>query len=132
MITVLTVLEIEERVRNMNANRKRGFSMEEFSKFACVDYRNLKKMVFEGSMRMTETSQRRLSKALLAIENGEAGMRLDIAGRKFLGYHTPEEYKPAMKRATMIVRAAGEFKLSVKPVNKYDYSRENLLTKKRG
>jgi hypothetical protein len=39
MIDVLTVAAIEQRVLNMGANRKRGFSMEEFARFACVDYR---------------------------------------------------------------------------------------------
>ena len=83
-------------------------------------------------MRMTETSQRRLSRALLALENGEAGIRMDIAGRKFLGYHAQHEVKPTMKRETAIVKTENGFSLSVKPVNKYDYSRENLLSKKRG
>jgi hypothetical protein len=129
---VLTVTEIEERLHNMNRNRKRGFSMEEFARFACVDYRNLKKMAFEGSMRMTETSQRRLSRALLALENGEAGTRMDIAGRKFLGFHAQHEIKPTMKKASLIVKNENGFSLSIKPMNKYDYSRENLLSKKRG
>ena len=53
MIKVLTIREIEERVLNMNQNRKRGFSMEEFSRFAGIDYRNLKKMVMEGSIPIT-------------------------------------------------------------------------------
>ena len=132
MIDVLTVSAIEQRIKNMNSNRKRGFSMEEFARFACIDYRNMKKMIFEGSMRMTETSQRRLSRALLALENGEAGIRMDIAGRKFLGYHAQHEVKPTMKRATAIVRTENGFSLSVKPVNKYDYSQDHVLKKGRG
>jgi hypothetical protein len=129
---VLTVAAIKERVKNMNSNRKRGFPMEEFARFACIDYRNMKKMIFEGNMRMTETSQRRLSRALLALENGEAGTRMDIAGRKFLGYHAQHEVKPTMKKSTLIVKNESGFILSIKPVNKYDYSRGNLLSKKRG
>ena len=132
MITVLTIKEIEERVLRMNQNRKRGFSMEEFSRFAGIDYRNLKKMVMEGCIPITELSQRKLSKALLALENGEAGMRMDIAGRKFLDYHAPHEYKPPIKRGISIEKTNEGFSLSVKPVNKYAYSRPNVLTKKRG
>lgn len=132
MIDVLTIAAIETRIKNMNANRKRGFPMEEFARFACVDYRNMKKMIFEGSMRMTETSQRRLSRALLALEMGEAGIRMDIAGRKFLGYHAQHEVKPTIKRAASIVKSENGFSLSVKPVNKYDYSQDRLLSKKRG
>lgn len=132
MIKVLTIREIEERVLNMNQNRKRGFSMEEFSRFAGIDYRNLKKMVMEGSIPITELSQRKLSKALLAIENGEAGMRMDIAGRKFLDYHMPNEYGQAIKRGMSIEKTNDGFSLSVKPVNKYDYSKPNLLKKERG
>lgn len=132
MIDVLTVAAIEQRIKNMNANRKRGFSMEEFARFACIDYRNMKKMIFEGSMRMTETSQRRLSRALLALEMGEAGIRMDIAGRKFLGYHAQHEVKPTMKRGNLIVRTNEGFGLSIKPVNKYDYSQPHVLKKERG
>ena len=132
MIKVLTIREIEERVLNMNQNRKRGFSMEEFSRFAGIDYRNLKKMVMEGSIPITELSQRKLSKALLAIENGEAGMRMDIAGRKFLDYHPPSEYGQAIKRGMSIEKTNDGFSLSVKPVNKYDYSKPNVLKKERG
>lgn len=132
MIDVLTVAAIEQRIKNMNANRKRGFSMEEFARFACIDYRNMKKMIFEGSMRMTETSQRRLSRALLALEMGEAGIRMDIAGRKFLGYHAQHEVKPTIKRGTSIVRTNDGFSLSIKPVNKYDYSQPHVLKKERG
>lgn len=132
MIDVLTVAAIEQRVLNMGAKRKRGFSMEEFARFACVDYRNMKKMIFEKNMRMTLTSQRRLSRALLALEMGEAGIRMDIAGRKFLGYHSQHEIKPTMKRGTSIVRTENGFSLSVKPVNKYDYSQERVLKKERG
>jgi hypothetical protein len=132
MIDVLTVSAIETRIRNMNANRKRGFPMEEFARFACIDYRNMKKMIFEGSMRMTETSQRRLSRALLALEMGEAGIRMDIAGRKFLGYHAQHEVKPTLKRGSTIVRGENGFTLSMKPVNKYDYSQPHVLKKERG
>ena len=132
MIDVLTVAAIEQRIKNMNANRKRGFSMEEFARFACIDYRNMKKMIFEGSMRMTETSQRRLSRALLALEMGEAGIRMDIAGRKVLGYHAQHEVKPTMKRGNLIVRTNEGFGLSIKPVNKYDYSQPHVLKKERG
>jgi hypothetical protein len=132
MIDVLTVSAIETRIKNMNANRKRGFPMEEFARFACVDYRNMKKMIFEGSMRMTETSQRRLSRALLALEMGEAGVRMDIAGRKFLGYHAQHEVRPTIKRGNTLVRTESGFALSIKPVNKYDYSQPHVLKKERG
>jgi hypothetical protein len=132
MIDVLTVAAIETRIKNMNANRKRGFPMEEFARFACVDYRHMKKMIVEGSMRMTETSQRRLSRALLALEMGEAGVRMDIAGRKFLGYHAQHEVRPTIKRGNTLVRTESGFALSIKPVNKYDYSQPHVLKKERG
>jgi hypothetical protein len=37
-----------------------------------------------------------------------------------------------MKKASLIVKTENGFSLSIKPMNKYDYSRENLLSKKRG
>jgi hypothetical protein len=63
---------------------------------------------------------------------GEAGIRMDIAGRKFLGYHAQHEVKPTIKRATSIVKTENGFSLSVKPMNKYDYSQPHLLKKGRG
>lgn len=132
MIEVLTIAEIELRVQNMNLNRKRGFSMEEFSRFAGIDYRNLKKMCLEGCIPISELSQRKLSKALLALERGEAGVRKDMIGRKFLDYHPRDEYKIPMKRGMSIERSNDGFSLSIKPVNKYSYSELNVLKKKRG
>jgi hypothetical protein len=132
MIEVLTIQEIEKRIQSMNLDRKRGFSMEEFSRFACIDYRNLKKMCLEGSIPITELSQRKLSKALLALEKGEAGLRMDIAGRKYLDFHPSSEYKIPMKRGISIEKTNDGFSLSVKPVNKMSYSTEHLLKKKRG
>ena len=61
---VLTIEAIKTRLQAMNRNRKRGFSMEMFAKFAGVDYRNLKKMALEECITMTALSQRKLSKAL--------------------------------------------------------------------
>ena len=104
--------------------------MQEFAKFACVDYRNMKKMFFEKTIPVSETSQRRLSRALLALENGEAGMRIDIAGRKFLGFHSAKEVKPSMKKSFLISFGNNAIQLTVQPVNKYDFDRPHLLTKK--
>jgi hypothetical protein len=126
---VLTIEAIKTRLQAMNRNRKRGFSMEMFAKFAGVDYRNLKKMALEECITMTALSQRKLSKALLALENGEAGMRMDIAGRKKLDFHPPKEYKPYFKRGFNLKMTASGFGLDVKPVNKYDYSKPHLLKK---
>ena len=65
----------------------------------------------------------------LALENGEAGMRMDIAGRKKLDFHPPKEYKPYFKRGFNLKMTASGFGLDVKPVNKYDYSKPHLLKK---
>lgn len=127
---VLTIEAIRRRLENMNANRKRGFSMQAFAKFACVDYRNMKKMFFEKTIPVSETSQRRLSRALLALENGEAGMRIDIAGRKFLGFHAAKEVKPTMKKSYLLKFGDGAVQLTVQPINKYDFDVPQLLTKK--
>jgi hypothetical protein len=73
MIKVLTIAEITLRLHNMRLNRRRGYSMAAFAKLAGVDYRNMKKAFFEQKMPISETTQRRISKALRALENGEAG-----------------------------------------------------------
>lgn len=130
MMEVLSIEAIRIRLENMNANRKRGFSMQAFAKFACVDYRNMKKMFFEKSIPVSETSQRRLSRALLALEKGEAGMRIDIAGRRFLGYHGANEIKPTMKRSFLINMNGGVVQLTVQPMNKYEFTQPPLLKKK--
>ena len=126
---VLTIESIKTRLQAMNRDRKRGFSMQMFAKFAGVDYRNLKKMAFEECITMTPLSQRKLSKAILALENGEAGMRMDIAGRRMLDYHPPKEYKPYIRRGYTLSMGQNGVNLSVKPVNKYDFSKPQLLKK---
>jgi hypothetical protein len=127
---VLSIEAIRIRLENMNSNRKRGFSMQAFAKFACVDYRNMKKMFFENSINITETTQRRLSRALLALEKGEAGMRMDIAGRRFLGYHPQNEVRPTMKKSYLINMNGGVVQLTVQPMNKYEFTQPPLLKKK--
>lgn len=129
MITVLPIAEIKKRLHNMRENRRRGYSMAAFAKLAGVDYRNMKKAFFEEKMPISETTQRRISKALQALENGEAGMRMDIAGRMILDYHPPKEFGKTLKRGYTLELTNGRIGLSVKPINKYDYTKPPLLKK---
>lgn len=129
MITVLSIAEIRLRLQNMRENRRRGYSMAAFAKLAGVDYRNMKKAFFEQKMPVSETTQRRISKALQALENGEAGMRMDIAGRMILDYHPPKDFGKTMRRGYTLELSNGKISLSVKPVNKYDYTKPHLLKK---
>lgn len=103
--------------------------MAAFAKLAGVDYRNMKKAFFEQKMPVSETTQRRISKALQALENGEAGMRMDIAGRMILDYHPPKDFGKTMRRGYTLELSNGKISLSVKPVNKYDYTKPHLLKK---
>jgi transcriptional regulator GlxA family with amidase domain len=129
MITVLPIAEIKKRLHNMRENRRRGYSMAAFAKLAGVDYRNMKKAFFEEKMPISETTQRRISKALQALENGEAGMRMDIAGRMILDYHPPKDFGKTLKRGYTLELTNGRIGLSVKPINKYDYTKPPLLKK---
>jgi transcriptional regulator GlxA family with amidase domain len=129
MITVLPIAEIKKRLHNMRENRRRGYSMAAFAKLAGVDYRNMKKAFFEQKMPVSETTQRRISKALQALEDGQAGMRMDIAGRMILDYHPPKEFGKTLKRGYTLELTNGKIGLSVKPINKYDYTKPPLLKK---
>jgi hypothetical protein len=132
MIKVLTIEEIKQRMNAMRSNRKRGFSIQEFSRFAGIDYRNLKKMFFENKMVITELTQRKLSKALLALETGEAGLRLTITGERILDYHPRKEQKPALKKGFNIYLTGAGANLSVGPVNRYSFNINNIFNKQRG
>jgi transcriptional regulator GlxA family with amidase domain len=129
MIEVLSIAEIKRRLENMRQNRRRGYSMAAFAKLAGVDYRNMKKAFFELKMPVSETTQRRISRAFFALESGEAGMRMDIAGRMMLDYHPPKDFGKTMKRGYTLQMNNGQIGLSVKPVNKYDYTKPHLLKK---
>ncbi len=76
---------------------------------------------------MSELSQRKLSRALLALENGEAGPRMDIAGRKSVGYHRREEQRPTMARSMGLQNVGGEFKMRVGIVNKYAFNNKKII-----
>jgi hypothetical protein len=132
MNTVLTKEEISRRIAAMRSNRKRGFSMKMFAEFALMDYRHMESIVRDNKDTFTELSQRKLSKALLALENGEAGPRVDILGRKFIGFHPKP--KPVLKRSLGIEKTAEGFKVKLGITNKYDFSQPRLddLGKKRG
>jgi len=132
MDSVLTKEEIIRRISAMRLNRKRGFSMKMFAEFALMDYRHMEAVVRDNKDTFTEFSQRKLSKALLALERGEAGPRIDILGRKFIGFHPKP--KPVMKRSMGIERTGDGFKMKLGLTNKYDFSQPRLddLDKKRG
>jgi hypothetical protein len=86
----------------------------------------------DGSSTFTELTQRKLSKALLALEKGEAGPRIDILGRKFIDFHPKP--KPVLKRAMGIEMTPSGIKIKVGITNKYDFSKPRLddALKKRG
>ena len=98
MIKVLTIEEIKGRMQAMRKHKKRGFPMSEFARFAGVDYRQLKRMFFEQTVPITELSQRKISKALFALESGEAGLRMNLLGERILDFHPRKEQKPALKK----------------------------------
>lgn len=132
MDTVLTKAEIIRRLEAMRVKRKRGFTMKMFAEFACMNYRHMESVTRNQADTFTELTQRKLSKALLALEAGEAGPRIDILGRKFIGYH--KNPKPVLRRAVGLEKTADGFRMKVGIVNKYDFSKPRLddSVKKRG
>lgn len=129
---VLTKEEILRRIANMRSNRKRGFTMRMFAEFALINYRHMEAVTRNKTDTFTELTQRKLSKALLALENGEAGPRIDILGRKFIGFNPKP--KPVLRRGMGLEATASGFRMKVGIVNKYDFSKPRLddSVKKRG
>ena len=132
MDTVLTKLEILRRLDAMRSKRNRGFTMKMFAEFACINYRHMESVTRNQSDTFTELTQRKLSRALLALEAGEAGPRIDILGRKFIGYS--KNPKPVLRRSVGLQIGADGFRVKVGLVNKYDFSTPRLddSVKKRG
>ena len=132
MDTVLTKAEIIRRLDTMRSKRKRGFTMRMFAEFAAIGYRHMESITRDGSSAFTELTQRKLSKALLALENGEAGPRVDILGKKFIGYHP--KAKPVLRRGIGLQVTPDGIKMKVGITNKYDFSKPRLddSLKKRG
>ena len=132
MDTVLTKQEIIRRLGTMRSNRKRGFTMRMFAEFACIGYRHMEAITRDGDSNFTELTQRKLSKALLALERGDAGPRIDILGRKFIDYHPKS--KPVLRRSMGLEITSDGIKMKVGIKNKYDFSQPRLddSLKKRG
>lgn len=132
MDTVLTKAEIIRRLEIMRSKRKRGFTMRMLADFAAIGYRHMESITRDGSSTFTELTQRKLSKAILALENGEAGPRMDILGRKFIDYHP--KAKPVLRRSMGLEITATGIKMKVGITNKYDFSQPRLddSLKKRG
>jgi hypothetical protein len=123
---ILTKEEIFARIKAMYLNKQRGFKMYHFVEFADFDYRHFRR-IYTEYVPMTELSQRKLSRALLALENGEAGPRMDIAGRKSVGYHRKEEQRPTMARSIGLQNVGGEFRMRVGIVNKYTFNNKKII-----
>jgi hypothetical protein len=132
MDTVLTKAEILKRLEAMRSKRSRGFTMKMFAEFACINYRHMESVTRNQSDTFTELTQRKLSRALLALEAGEAGPRIDILGRKFIGYS--KNPKPVLRRSVGLEKTSDGFRMKVGIVNKYDFSKPRLddSVKKRG
>ena len=124
MDTVLTKEEIIRRCDVMRKNRRKGFSMKMFAEFACMNYRHFEAVLRDRKDTFTETSQRKLSRALLALERGEAGPRIDILGNRFVGYHP--KAKPVYRRSMSLEKTGDGFKISIGLRNKYDFSKPRL------
>jgi len=122
----LTKQQIIDRISAMYLNRNRGFTMYQFTDFAEIDYAHFRR-VYKQELPMTESIQRKLSRALTALENGEAGPRRDIAGRKSVGYHRKEEQRPAMARSMGLQSVGGEIKIRIGIVNKYSFNHKKIL-----
>ena len=132
MDTVLTKFEIIKRLDAMRSKRNRGFTMKMFADFACINYRHMESVCRNQNDTFTELTQRKLSKALLALEAGEAGPRVDILGRRFIGF--TKNPKPVLRRSVGLQITADGFRMKVGIVNKYDFSTPRLddSVKKRG
>ena len=124
MDTVLTKEEIIRRVDVMRKNRRKGFSMKMFAEFACMNYRHFEAVLRDRKDNFTESSQRKVSKALLALEKGEAGPRMDILGKRFIGYHPKP--KPVYRRSMGIEKTRDGFKIAIGLQNKYSFSTKRL------
>lgn len=130
MIKVLTIEEIKGRMQAMRKHKKRGFPMSEFARFAGVDYRQLKRMFFEQTVPITELSQRKISKALLALESGEAGLRMNLIGERILDFHPRKEQKPAFKKGMSLNLGADGPRLNIGPVNRYSFNTNTFFNKR--
>jgi hypothetical protein len=124
MDTVLAKEEIIRRVDAMRKNRRKGFSMKMFAEFACMNYRHFEAVLRDRKDNFTESSQRKVSKALLALEKGEAGPRMDILGKRFIGYHPKP--KPVYRRSMGIEKTRDGFKIAIGLQNKYSFSTKRL------
>ena len=124
MDTVLSKEEIIRRCDAMRKNRKKGFSMKMFAEFACMNYRHFEAVLRDRKDTFTETSQRKLSRALLSLERGEAGPRMDILGNRFVGYHPKP--KPVYRRSMGLEKTSDGFKITIGLQNKYSFSNKRL------
>lgn len=124
MDIVLSKEEIIRRCDAMRKNRRKGFSMKMFAEFACMNYRHFEAVVRDKKDTFTEHSQRKLSKALLALEKGEAGPRMDILGNRYVGWHPKP--KPVYRRSMGIEKTGDGFKISIGLKNKYAFSTKRL------
>ena len=123
---ILTKQQIIDRISAMYLNKNRGFTMYHFVDFSDIDYTHFRR-VYKQESPMTESIQRKLSRALIALENGEAGPRRDIAGRKSVGYHRREEQRPAMARSMGLQSVGGEINMRIGIVNKYSFNHKKIL-----
>lgn len=121
---VIPMNELKTLMTRFLNDEKRGISVKLFAEVAGLDMTTITKVFKTGEMPLTEFVQRRVSKALLAWQQGEIAVMRNIDGSKFVEYR--KQPRMRMARTQKLEFVNGIPKISVGIRNKADYSTPDL------
>lgn len=102
----------------------RGISVQLFCDAAGVDEANFRAVFLYGTKDLTETVQRRISRAYFRHMRGELKVMKNPDNTRFVAFR--EKPKPVYSRSQRLVFENGAFKVETGIINRRDYSRPSL------
>ena len=111
-------------IKRFLKDKDRGISVQLFADLAGMSKGHLMDVFFYETEPLTETVQRRVSKAYTEWRDGEVAIMQNRDNTKFVQYR--KEAQPVMERSNALQFVNGGIKIKMGITNKYDYEVNDL------
>lgn len=124
---ILTKSDLLKRFKRFHADKNRGISMNLFAEMCGISAIYLDKVFIHETEPITEVTQIRVSRAMLAHQKGQLRvMENPLSKKRYAEYRPKGEEKPRMAKAVSFVIENGKIGLQPRPINRQDFSRPDL------
>ena len=124
---ILTKSDLLKRFKRFHADKNRGISLALFADMCGITVGHLHQVFITETEPLTEVTQIRVSRAMLAHQKGQLRvMENPLSKKRYAEYRPKGEEKPRMAKAVSFVIENGKIGLQPRPINRQDFSRPDL------